>query len=261
MKHQSLHDLQTCFHAHLLHGDDCMLAQICSDTRSNAAARLAIYANAYRLRLLEALTTDFPALHTLTGDDVFEQICRAYIDAYPSTHYSIRYFGRHLSAFLADTAPFHETPVLTELAALEWALTLAFDAADDPVLDEAALSNLPAAAWPGMRIRLHASVHCRVFRWNAPELWSAIDQQHAPEAPAAYREPHTWLIWRRALQTYFRPLEDTEAWALDCLSEGADFAALCSGLCARIEPSQVGLQVASYLKGWLQAGLVSEINL
>ncbi len=261
MTYLSLRDLQTCFHAHVLHGDDCMFVQISADSQSNAASRLAIYANAYRLRLIEALTTDFTALHTLTGDDLFERICRGYIDANPSTHYSIRYFGSHLSTFLADTSPYHETPVLAEMAALEWALTLAFDAADDPVLDETALASLPVAAWPGMRVRLHASVQCRVFHWNAPELWSAIDRQHAPEAPVAYSEPHTWLIWRRALQTYFRPLEDTEAWALNCLREGADFAALCSGLCARVEPSQVGLQAASYLKGWLQAGLVSEIIL
>lgn len=259
MTPDGLRDLQACFQAHVLHGDDGMLAQVRADARPNAAARLAIYANAYRLRLLEALTTDFPALHTLAGDDVFDRIGRAYIDAYPSTHYSIRYFARNLSTFLAETAPFDATPVLAEMAALEWALTLAFDAADDPVLDESALAALSADAWPGMRLRLHASVQRHDFRWNVAELWSAIDQQRTPEAPAAYAEQRAWLIWRRALQTYFRPVDATEAWALDYLRTGADFAALCDGLCAHAEPSQVGLLAASYLKGWIQAGLVAEI--
>ena len=127
---------------------DDMLAQVSADARPSAAARLAIYANGYRLRLLEALDTDFSALHTLAGDELFEQIGRAYIDAHPSEHFSIRYFGQHLSAFLAQTAPYTETPVLAEMAALEWALTLAFDAADDPVLTEASLAMLPAESWP-----------------------------------------------------------------------------------------------------------------
>ena len=26
------------------------------------------------------------------------------------------------------------------------------------------------------------------------------------------------------MQTYFRPLDDAEAWAMDCLRSGADFA-------------------------------------
>jgi hypothetical protein len=146
------------------------------------------------------------------------------------------------------------------MAALEWALTLAFDAVDDPVLDEAALAALPAAAWPGMQLRLHASVQCHDFHWNVAELWGAIDQQRTPEPPIAYLEPRTWIIWRRELQTYFRPLDTTEAWALKRLCEGADFAALCDGLCAYAEPSQVALLAAGYLKGWVQAGLVAEIN-
>jgi hypothetical protein len=259
MTHDGLRDLQESFQAHLLYGDDGMLGQISADARPSAAARLAIYANAYRLRLLEALTTDFPALHTLAGDALFEQLGRAYIDAHPSTHFSIRYFGGHLSAFLGTAAPWCETPVLSEMATLEWALTLAFDAADDPLLDEAALAALPPAAWPGMRLRWHASVQRHDFRWNVPELWSAIDQQRAPEPPTAYSQLRPWLIWRRALQNYFRPLDDTEAWALDCLRAGADFATACTGLCERVEPSQVSTLAAGYLKGWVRAGLVAGI--
>ena len=83
MTHDRLRDLQTCFQRHVLHGDNDMLTQVSADTRPNAAARLAIYANAYRLRLLEALDTDFSALHTLAGDALFEQIGRAYINAHP----------------------------------------------------------------------------------------------------------------------------------------------------------------------------------
>jgi hypothetical protein len=251
--------MQSCFQTHVLQGDDAMLAQVSEDARPSAAARLAIYANAYRLRLLEALTTDFPALHTLTGDAMFERIGRVYIDAHPSTHFSIRYFGRHLSSFLAETAPYGESPMLSEMAALEWSLALAFDAADDPVLNETTLAALPAAAWPGMRLRFHASMQRHGFRWNVPELWSAIDQNGEPEAPSAYPRPREWIIWRRELQTYFRPLDDTEAWALDRLHAGADFATLCSELCERVEPSQVGLLAAGYLKAWVQAGLIAEI--
>lgn len=260
MSLDKLSDLQSCFQAHVLHGDTGMLAQVSSDVRPNASTRLAIYANAYRLRLLEALRTDYPALHTLTGDDYFEQIGLAYIDAYPSTHFSIRHFGQHMAAFLAHTAPYNETPMLAEMATLEWALSLAFDAADDPVLTEASLAALAPAAWPGMRLRFHASMQQPVLHWNVAELWTAIDQQAAPIAPALYVQAHSWVIWRRDMQSYFRPLDDNEAWALNCLHTGADFAALCDGLSERIEAAQVGLQAATYLKGWVQAGLIAEID-
>lgn len=259
MSRDSLNDLQQRFQTHVLHHSGDMLHCITDDVRPNAATRLAIYANAYRLRLLEALRTDYPALHTLVGDDEFDRLGRAYIDAYPSTHYSIRYFGNNLSGFLETTSPYRDMPVLAEMARLEWALTLAFDAADDPVLTEAALTALPAEAWPGMRLRPHASLQRHDFHWNVPELWGAIDRQQPPEPPLTYPQSRAWMIWRRELQNLFRPLEPAEAWALDNVCGGGDFASLCEGLCAYFEPAQVGLQAAGFLKGWVRAGLIAEM--
>ncbi len=255
-----LRNLQDCFQAHILEGDQAMLARISPDTKPSAVARLAIYADGYRLRLLEALHSDYPALHTLAGDELFEQIGRAYIDVHPSTHYTIRYFGQHLSAFLTATAPYKDTPALGEMAALEWSLSLAFDAADTAVITVDTLAALPPESWPELRLHFHPSLHRHDFHWNMPELWSAIDAQTGPQAPQPYPQARAWLIWRRDLQNYFRPLEPAEAWALDSMVSGASFAALCEGLCNYIDVEQVGLQAAGFLKGWIQTGLVTAIH-
>ncbi len=255
----TLRSLQDCFQSHVLAGEESMLAKISPDARPSAAARLAIYANGYRLRLLEALHSDYPALHTLAGDELFEQIGRAYIDAHPSKHFSIRYFGQHLSAFLATTTPYSDMPALSEMAALEWSLSLSFDAADAPVITVETLAALPPDSWPELRLRFHPSVQRHDFRWNMPELWSAIDAQTEPQPPQQYPQPRAWLIWRRDLQNYFRPLDTTEAWALDSMRNGAAFAEMCEGLCAYLDTEQVGLHAAGFLKGWVQAGLVTEV--
>jgi hypothetical protein len=256
----SLHELQQCFQAHVLDGHDAMLEHVAPDVKPSAAARLAIYAKGYRLRLLEALATEYPALHTLAGDETFEQLGRAYIDAYPSNHYSIRYFGQHLSAFLAVSPPYCESPALSEMAALEWALSLAFDAADAAVLGIESLAALPPAAWPEMRLHFHASLQRRDFHWNMPELWTAIDQQDEPQIPQTYPQARAWLIWRRDLQNYFRPLDLVEAGALDTMRAGADFATLCESLYAHIDAEQVSLQAVQFLKGWIEAGLVVSLD-
>jgi hypothetical protein len=255
----TLRSLQDCFQAHVLAGEQSMLAKISPDAKPSAAARLAIYANGYRLRLLEALSSDYPALLTLAGDELFEQIGRAYIDAHPSKHFSIRYFGQHLSAFLTATAPYSDTPALSEMAALEWSLSLSFDAADAAVITVETLAKLPPESWPELRLRFHPSVQRHYFHWNMPELWSAIDAQTEPQPPHQYTQPRVWLIWRRDLQNYFRPLKRVEAWALDSMRNGTAFAAVCEGLCAYIDAEQVGLHAAGLLKGWVQAGLVTEV--
>ena len=93
-------------------------------------SQLEIYANAYVMRLVEALRSNYPALHHALGDKGFEVMARCYLERYPSTHASIRWFGDSMARFLQDRDPYRQVPVLSELAAFEWAVRHTIDAAD-----------------------------------------------------------------------------------------------------------------------------------
>ena len=95
--------LQREFQAHVLRGDGAFLAQIAQrGAPTTAAHRAFIYYNAYRRRLVEVLQNDFPGVRALTGDADFETLAAAYIDACPSRHPSLRYFGARFADFLRD---------------------------------------------------------------------------------------------------------------------------------------------------------------
>jgi hypothetical protein len=185
MSSGSLRELQEQLQSHLLHGDPRVQDRIIGTPRVDARTRLAIYGDAYRLRLLEALRVDFPALHTLAGDAEFERIGRAYIDAHPSGHFSIRYFGRRLGEFLRRDERCRQVAVFAEMAEFEWALGLSFDAPDSGVIGVEDVAAIPPAAWAGMRIALHSSLQRLDLIWNVPGLWNAIADEQAPQAPLA----------------------------------------------------------------------------
>src|SRR5579871_673370 len=105
-----------------------MQGQVVSNARAGAEERVRVYVEGYRLRLLEVLGDNYTGLHSLLGDEQFDEMGRAYIDAHPSTHPSVRWFSRHLEIFLKDTSPYDEHPYLAEMAAFEWAQGLVFDA-------------------------------------------------------------------------------------------------------------------------------------
>jgi Putative DNA-binding domain len=256
-----LRELQEQFQSHLLNGDPCIVPRIVGTPRVNAPARLAIYSDAYRLRLLEALRVDFPALHTLAGDAEFERIGRAYLDAHPSGHFSIRYFGQHLAAFLHRDDRWQEQPVFAEMGAFEWALGLSFDASDSPLIGVEDVAAIPPGAWAHMRLDLHPSLQRLDLLWNVPGLWKAIEEEQSPQAPIAADHPLAWVIWRRDLKTYFRSAPVDEACALDLLRQGERFATLCEGLCEWIDETQAAAQAALYLRRWVDDGLVSRIGL
>jgi hypothetical protein len=256
-----LRELQEQLQAHLLHGDTRIAQRIVATPRIDVPTRLAIYSDAYRLRLLEALRADFPALHTLAGDAEFERLGRAYIDAHPSGHFSIRYFGAQLAEFLRCDARWRATPVFAEMAAFEWALGLSFDAPDSPLLVVEDVAAILPEDWPRMRLVLHPSLQRLNLRWNVPGLWKAIDEQQSPQAPVTATCPVAWVIWRRDMRSFFRSAPVDEAWAIDCLRKGQRFAALCEGLCEWVNETQAPARAALYLRRWVQDGLVARIEL
>jgi hypothetical protein len=230
--------------------------QIVGDELANARFRLNIYAQAYRLRLIEVLADNDPALHTLLGDGQFDALARAYIDAHTSTHPSIRWYGAAMQDFLACTDPWQAQPLLSEMAAFEWALRAAFDAADAPPATIESLAAVDPSAWPVMRLRFHASVARMDLQWNTPAVWKAVDAGEDPPEPERAGNPVAWVIWRRDLRQYFRSLSVDEAWALDAARLGRPFEEVCEGLCEWIDTGHVALHAAGLIKRWVADGLI-----
>ena len=252
-----LHGLQADFQSFLLRGDEQMLQRVAGTAKASAPRRLAIYYDAYRLRLLEALDSNYPILHAWMGDDEFEKLGLAYLEAHPSTHFSIRYFGHRLSEYMASAETYRDKPYLGEMAALEWAMSEAFDAADSPGVDLDAMASIPPDAWPEMRLALHASVRRLDLRWNVPAIWKAIKDEQAPEEPRVGAWP--WLVWRQDLKIFFRSLSVDEAWAIDAVRAGEPFASICEGLVEWIDARNVALHAAGLLKRWTIDGMIVNI--
>ena len=257
----ALRDTQTEFQHYLLRREGPMTDRIVGDERVDARGRLEIYANAYRLRLLEALDGDFVALKAHVGAERFEEIARAYIDAHPSDHFSLRYYGRHTAHFLAETEPYRNEPLLSELAMFDWALTDSFDAADSPVASVGDMAAIAPDDWARLVFVPHASLQRLNLEWNAPAIWKAADKNGPLPAPEKAEFPVGWAVWRQELQIYFRSFTVDEAFALDALLRGETFGALCEGLTEWIDAQNVAGHAAGLLKQWLTDGLIREIQI
>ena len=257
----TLRRLQEDFQGYLLTLDARMHPHVLGSAQVGAEERLAIYANAYRLRLLEALATDYPGLHSVLGDDEFDAMGRAYIAAHPSPYFSLRWFGDRMSEFLRTTEPYSKYPVFTEMAAFEWAKSDSFDAADNAVASINDMTVIPLDAWPGLRFVPHPSLRRLDLRWNVPTVWKEIEAGREPPALEESDYPIAWLVWRQDLLTYFRSLNVDEAWALDALLRGETFAAICEGLTEWIDAQNIAVHAAGLLKQWLTDGLISEIRI
>lgn len=240
----------------VLHGAADVSHQIRGTTRVPAGTRLAIYANAYRARLSEGLESNFPVLAKLMGVSEFRGLAQCYIEGHEPHHRSIRWYGDRLAQFLREDATYRDAPMLADLAEFEWTMTEAFDAADAQALTLEELSRRAPEEWASLQLRPHPSSRCVHLSWNAPQIWSAI--QEGESAPQAQCEstPRCWLLWRQELQIFFRCVDPVEADAIEALLEGRTFGELCLELSERLGAAEAPRRAASLIHGWAESGMI-----
>ncbi len=251
----SLQNLQGQMQAALL-GDQPPPAGLLSD---RCEAQFAVYRHAYRARLCAALRDNYEVLPLVMGDDAFDALAHAYIAAQPSAHYSLRWFGHLLPAFMEARDDLVDHPAMRDLACMEWALRGAFDAAEAPLLTLAELAAVPPTIWPQLRFELHPSVHMLQLEWAVGPVWRALklEQEEVPPPDAL---THAMLVWREGLRTRWKSLDDMQALFVRSLQSGESFGQLCEHLATHLtehaatdDVAQAAVRVLSEL---LQMGVL-----
>jgi hypothetical protein len=247
----ALADFQRALAAHVRHGAAVPSGLVADDPAIPAARRLAVYYDAYRLRLIDALGEDFPLLRALLGEAGFRQLALRYLAACPSRSHTLRELGRSLPGFLA------RRPALRATAAFEWALLAAFDAADAPTLTAADLDDVPPQRFARLRFALAPGVQVLRLRWNVPHAWSAWHGGAAAAPPARLSTPVDCLVSRREQRVYFRTLPTDEALALAALRRGRRFGAICGALARPGGAETAPARAAQLLATWLGEDLLA----
>jgi hypothetical protein len=199
--------------------------------RMSAAERLDIYANMYFFRILDSLKDDFSRVLEKIGETSFHNLITDYLLAHPPTHWSLRYAGRRLPAFLKKHPLGRKKPNLSDLARFEWEILEAFDAHDADLLREEDLRAIPPKAWPKLKLKLAPA-----FRFGRLE-----------GKPTA--------IWRKDFKVLFRKIDPTEESLLKKIKKGEPFEKWGAFAAKKKSP----MAVTNYLRTWIQDGFFSKI--
>jgi hypothetical protein len=253
-------ELQRNFQAHLLMGDDSILQSVVDAPPLAPAERVQVYRNAYRVRLSDALLDTYPVLFKILGDEAFESLGRAFIEANPSVHRSIRWYGRELGDFLAQRAPYAQHPILAEIARFEWTLSEVFDAADAVPMGREALQAVAPDSWDQLGFVFHPSLRLLDLSWNTVAVWQAMSRDAEPPQPAMAETPIPWLLWRRDLTNRFRSLEAAEKASLEAGLSGLPFGELCAVLRQWLPEEEIPLRAATLIGTWTDSGIITGTN-
>lgn len=233
---------------------------IASPPEGTRDERLSVYRNAYGLRLTEFLAHDYGKLRTYLGDVRFRDMAQRYIEAYPSDQPNARWFSRHLPEFLGTSQHYEHQPEIAELARLERALNDAFDGPDEPVCTMADLAAVEPEQFGNVSFLIASTVHRFGVTTNVSSLWSCLKCDEIPPHPEGILKPLEIMVWRQASGARFRILGDEEAMAVDSARQGLSFGIICEMMAAFDDPDNAAIRAAGYLRGWIEAEIISSLR-
>jgi hypothetical protein len=165
-----LHAYQDAFASALL-ADDALVTAPPELQSLLSQPGFAVYRNTVLKGCIDAVQANFPTVDRLVGDEWFRAAAAVYTRAALPTETSLLVYGASFPDFLAAFEPARELPYLADVARVDRAWTEAHVAADEPVLDPAALAALSPEQMATTALRPHAATRWLSSDWPIHALW------------------------------------------------------------------------------------------
>src|SRR3989338_1885656 len=165
---------------------------------SSGEERMAVYAEGYVARVMEALAEVYEAIHHFLGKEAFVDLTECYITAHPSHSYNLNFIGSQMPGFIGRTPYVEKLPFLPDLAKLEWQVAQSFHSFEGPVFDPSTLASYSEEDREKIRIIFQPSVRVVSSSWPILDIWNARKTPLKEVGVDLVNRPQHVLVARRA---------------------------------------------------------------
>ena len=207
-------------------------------------AQLGVYIEGYRLRLLDAVESAYPALSYYLGKPEFIKLANGFITAQPSRYFNL---DKYAVPFAPYVAAHTSDAFARELAQLEGAIHDIYQREETPAIDGQWAERQTPETLSSAPLLPRAASCLLAFEFPVDDYVSAFRAEEKPDKPLAQK---TWLlVLRHKNQVQRLPLEHGEYALLALLAEGLTLAEAFED--PRLAPALEDENFATSLQGWL----------
>ncbi len=153
--------------------------------------RIGLYRGNVRSRWRAALANAYPVIQSLVGDEYFDALSSAYASAHPSQSGDLRHFGSELPRFIAGYVQDARFRYFADFARLEWALHVAYYAADATSLTTPQWVEIGEERLLNARLAIHPACTAIESGYAVADIWFA----HQPGGVfPAHMDLPTWVL-------------------------------------------------------------------
>lgn len=226
-------------------------------TRLVTQPGFAVYRNTVLKGCIDALQANFPAVSRQVGDEWFRAAAAVYARRELPTAPTLLTYGQTFAAFLARFEPAAELPYLAAVAGVDRLWSEVHIAADDTILEPAALAQLVPDDMGRVTLRPHAAAR---WAWCDEHpvytLWSRNRDAAADfSAEIDWRGEGVLLTRQQATVTY-RELSHAGIAFLTACADGLSVERAVSAALA----ADAAADLAALVNQFLQAGVFAEMQ-
>jgi uncharacterized protein (UPF0276 family) len=218
-----------------------------SKSEFTSVDQLAVYINAYRLRLYEVTTEDYSALKHYLGNNHFDQLIKDFINNTHSDHFNIGRYAAKLPSFL-KSHPL-KSDLALELAQLENAISQLTDPEETTPLTPEHLTGITPDSLMELKLYPRKALQLFAFKYPVNAYFHAIQNEQLPKPPspeqsfvAVFR--HQDIVWRM-------DLEEMEYTLLSKLFAGSTIGQALSNL-----DESATEKLSEYFSRWIHRGML-----
>jgi hypothetical protein len=229
-----------------------LISWIQTSSKDTPLQRLAVYRDAYDIRLFESLKTNFKTTFEILGDKQSLKFVTQYMRETPSKHADLGDVGHSFSKFLRTQNTAHDFPFLSDLARFESCILKSFHAKNLPACT---VEHLKAELENNTPTDLTFSIQnaCVLFQsgWNIYDIWKF------KKKPC--RHSQHILMFRPEFQVQVEALTPIAFDILSLLTQGKTLGEACSSL-ESLSTYSLEKKIQKWFQEWMQKKLFIQIK-
>jgi len=206
-------------------------------------ARLDVYADGYAIRLIDAVTADYPATMHYMGAEAFANAAALYVQRTPSAQWDLNLYSIGFAAQLEDAAG--------ALASVESAIAECFWLAESGALPPSALADISPENLAEKTLCLRKASRLLKLDYAANAYLSAF----RAEVPAVMEKQMEFLcVVRHRNEVQRHVLDAAEYGLLRALQDGLCFGEALEKIAGETDAGWLAEKLPGYMERWLTDG-------
>lgn len=209
---------QAGFVAALVDPSSAVPAGIVSYRGDNDSKRFAVYRNNVHVGLVAVLAAKYPVCRQLVGEEFFTAMARVYVAGYKPSSPVMIHYAADFSAFIGGFAGARSVPYLADMAALEQAWSVAYNAADETPATLPEILAIDPEDLPDLALKSHPAVGLLQSGHPIGSIWAAHQTAGVSVRPGS----EAVLLTRPEADVRVTVIPSADAAFVDALLQGSN---------------------------------------